>query len=103
MQAISKKNLKLESSQNIEYIYQDIALIHRLMVTFVRVCEVIRYFSHRYTNSTCHHHNLVDLYEVSISQMTMDLLIFTYGFFPLSMPRVLPDLIVCMSNTTGVL
>jgi hypothetical protein len=41
-----------------------------------------------------HHHNLVDLYEVSISQMTMDLLIFTYGFFPLSMPRVLPDLIV---------
>ena len=45
------------------------------------------------------HHNLLDLYEISISQLTMDLIVFTkMFFFPLS---VLPDLTVYMSNTTG--
>ena len=28
----------------------------------------------------CHHHNLVDRYEISISQMTMDILLFAYMF-----------------------
>ena len=48
------------------------------------------------------HHNLVDRYEIFISQMTMDLFLFTYVFFPdLSLQILLPDLIVYMSNTTG--
>ena len=50
------------------------------------------------------HHNLVDRYEISSSQMTMDRLLFTQMFFsPLSLPRLLPDLTVYMSNTAGVL
>ena len=50
------------------------------------------------------HHNLVDRYEISLSHMTNDNGIFTFYvdvFFPLSMPRLLPDLTVYMSNTTG--
>ena len=44
-------------------------------------------------------------YEISISQMTMDLLLFTYiFFFPLSRSRrLLPDWTVYMSNMTYVL
>jgi hypothetical protein len=38
-----------------------------------------------------HHHNLVDRYEISISQMTMDLLLYVDFFFLLSLPRLLPD------------
>jgi hypothetical protein len=51
------------------------------------------------------HHNLVDRYEISISQMAMDLLLFTYmfSFLDLSLPRHLLDLTVYMSNTAGVL
>jgi hypothetical protein len=30
----------------------------------------------------CRHHNLVESYEISIPQMTMDLLLFTRCFFP---------------------
>ena len=42
------------------------------------------------------HHHLVDHFEISISQMTMDLLLV---FFPLSLSRLLPDVTVYMSNT----
>jgi hypothetical protein len=49
-------------------------------------------------------HNLVDRYEISTSQMTMELLLFNVDvFFSLSLPRLLPDLTVYMSNTAGVL
>ena len=42
------------------------------------------------------HHELLDRYEISISQMTMDLLLFTQIFFiPLSLPRLRPNLTVC--------
>ena len=43
------------------------------------------------------HHNLAVRYEISISQMTMDILLlrFTYiFFFPLSLPGLLTDLII---------
>ena len=49
------------------------------------------------------HHHLVDHFEISISQMTMDLLLVTNMyvdvFFPLSLSKLLPDLTVYMSNT----
>ena len=45
------------------------------------------------------HHNLIDRYEISISQKTIDLLLFTYVFFPLSLPRLLSNLTVDMSST----
>ena len=49
------------------------------------------------------HHNLVDRYEISISQMTMDRF-YVDAFFPLSLPILLPDLTVCyLSNTADVL
>jgi hypothetical protein len=40
------------------------------------------------------YHNRVDRCEISISQMAMDLLLFTYmfSFLDLSLPRHLPDL-----------
>ena len=45
-------------------------------------------------------HNLVDRYEISISQMTMDLLLFFLDvFFTLSLLRILPDLTAYMSNS----
>ena len=47
-------------------------------------------------------HDLVDRYEISISQMTMDFLLFTYIFYSMT-ARLLPDVIVHMSNTVGVL
>jgi hypothetical protein len=47
-------------------------------------------------------HDLVDRYEISISQMTMDFLLFTYIFSSMT-ARLLPDVIVHMSNTVGVL
>jgi hypothetical protein len=49
------------------------------------------------------HHNLVDRYAISISKMTMDLLLLRRCSFSLSLPRLLPNLIVYMSNTEGVL
>ena len=49
-------------------------------------------------------HNLVDRYEISISQMTMDLLLFTQIFpFLYHGQDFLPDLTVYISNTAGVL
>ena len=51
-----------------------------------------------------HYHDLVERYEILISQMTMDLLLLRRFFvFPLSLPRLSLDLTVYMSNTTGVL
>jgi hypothetical protein len=47
-------------------------------------------------------HDLVDRYEISISQMTMDFLLLTYIFSSMTV-RLLPDVIVHMSNTVGVL
>jgi hypothetical protein len=51
------------------------------------------------------YHNRVDRCEISIPQMTMDHLLFTYmfSFLDLSLPRHLPDLTVYMSNMAGVL
>ena len=49
------------------------------------------------------HHKLVDRYEISISQMTMDLSLFAYVFFPLPLSRLLLDLTVYMSSTVSVL
>jgi hypothetical protein len=50
------------------------------------------------------HHNLVDRYEISICQITMDLLfVYVDAFFPISLSRLLPNLIVYMSNLAGVL
>ena len=50
------------------------------------------------------HHDLVDRYEISISQMTMDSFAFYVDvFFPLSLSRFLQDLIVYTSNTLGVI
>jgi hypothetical protein len=52
------------------------------------------------------HHNLVDLYKISISQISNKNGSFTFYvdvFFPLSVPRLLPDLTVYMSNAAGVL
>ena len=45
-------------------------------------------------------HDLVDRYEISISQMTMNNLLFYVDFFfRLSLPRRLLDLTLYMSNT----
>ena len=49
------------------------------------------------------HYKLVDRYEISISQMAMDLSLFAYGFFPLSLSRLLLDLTVYMSSTVSVI
>jgi hypothetical protein len=50
------------------------------------------------------HHDLVDRNEISISQMIMDILFFSYIlFFPLSLQILLPDLTVYMSNTSVTL
>ena len=49
----------------------------------------------------CCHHNLVDRYGISISQMTMDRLLFTYASFPLSQPKLLPDLTVNITLTNN--
>ena len=50
------------------------------------------------------HHNLVNRYNISISQMTMDLLLFTYMFsFLYNDTDYLPDLTGCMSNTAVIL
>jgi hypothetical protein len=46
------------------------------------------------------HHDLVDRYEISISQMTMDLLLFV---LPSITANTLPDKTVYMSNTVGIL
>ena len=46
------------------------------------------------------HHNLVDRYEISISQITMHLLVDV--FLSLSLSILLPELTVYMSNTAGV-
>ena len=50
------------------------------------------------------HHNLVARYEISISQMTIGLLLFTQMFsFLYYCQDILPDLTVYVSNTAGVL
>ena len=52
------------------------------------------------------HHDLVNRYEISISQMTMVLLlciIYVDVFFPLSLPRLLSNLTIYMSNTAEFL
>ena len=50
------------------------------------------------------HQDLVDRYDIFISQMTMDLLFFKQiCFFTLSLPRLLHDLIAYMSYTVDVL
>ena len=51
-----------------------------------------------------HHHNLVDrLWNIHISNDNESLTFYVDFFFPLSLPKLLPKLIVYMSNTVGVL
>jgi hypothetical protein len=50
------------------------------------------------------HHILVDRYEIlHISNDNGSFTFYVDVFFPLSLPRLLPDLTVYMSNTAGVL
>ena len=49
----------------------------------------------------CRHHNLVDRYEISISQGPW--ILYVDVFFPLSPSLLLPDLTIYMSNTTGLI
>jgi hypothetical protein len=49
------------------------------------------------------HYNQVDRYEISIYQNDNESFIFSVNvFFPLSFPRLIPDLTVYMSSTEGV-
>ena len=55
------------------------------------------------TKNIRRHYKLVDRYEISISQMAMDLSLFAYVFFPLSLSILLLDLTVYMSSMVSVL
>ena len=81
------------------------------MVKLLLLCykaTQIRLAAHR-LRSSLHklygrHHNLVNRNKRSIYQMTMDLLFFYVDvFFPLSLPILLSEWTVDMSNTMGVL
>ena len=48
------------------------------------------------------HHNLIDSYEISVSQMNGYYSFFAHFVFYISLARPLPDFTVYMSNTTDV-
>ena len=57
---------------------------------------------HRYNMSVCLHHDLVVRNEISIPQMSMDLIPFTYLFF-FSLPSTKPLTALTMNNMVGIL